>query len=189
MISWKRRNLNVFIGLMVLICGLAAGLLARDPIASTNQAQFDRDRKAVEAVGAPDQMIADSFDNAKSPEIEARLSVLKAGRLAAFRGIVKMMDGDRAGGGMNFEFRDSVNMRAELSRAEIEYDNSPQTRLAVYKAVLESAVQLEQSVKVSYDLGAHNGTHLSLMRAIAGRLKAEEQLIREILAQRKLMAK
>lgn len=153
-------------------------------VAGTDQEQLQRDTKTLEAIAAPDKLIAESLARATPRDIEAKLTTLKQGRLAALRKTIAAFVHYRNGGDPRISNADFLNAYAELVHAEIEYAKTPQARVAALKANLTRTANFERDNRVSYERGGADG--IQLWQAIAARIKAEEMLAQEILAQRKL---
>lgn len=134
--------------------------------------------------GSPQQALVDSLEHSTPTQIETRLAVVKRERLDALRDrieTIKMIV--LQGRGDRITREDVFKAKADLAHAETEYDNTPTKRLAALKATVIAAAYAETKARIQCELGV--GGKLEYLSATAWRTKAEEQLARELLDQRK----
>lgn len=137
------------------------------------------DVATLEAIGRPDEALVKSLEHAPFKEVKARLSLVQAGRLAALRAALEASLASYERG------LDSLTeTQIDLALAELDYGKTPESRLAALKSWMAATTRLEGEVRAIRDAGARGGDDVPFYGAVATRLKAEEQLVRERLAER-----
>lgn len=188
----------VLIGLAGCLCGLSLGLHADDPAEMTEVEELEsalrreildnalsdaevallqKDNQAMRAVELPlktngmlDESRVKPLERATRPEIEARLLLVKDGRLATLRRTTRILNMGRLQGKESCSMSRLLNVHADLARAELEYASSPQRRLLALKTLLAAFTVLENDANVKMNVGT--GDELDLRIAAAARLAA-----------------
>ena len=143
------------------------------------------DAETLEAIGRPDEALVKSLQHAPLKEVNARLSVVQAGRLAALRNALLASNGlvvlpDR----VVLPLNTVIETQIDLVLAELDFSKTPASRLVVLKSWVAATSRLEAKVRAERDAGGLGGDAVAFYGAVAARLKAEEQLVREHLAER-----
>ncbi|MEI8379971.1 MAG: hypothetical protein WCJ09_07580 [Planctomycetota bacterium] len=140
------------------------------------------DAATLEAIGRPDEALVKSLEHVPLKEVKARLSLVQAGRLAALR---NALEASRASYGRGvLPLNSLTETQIDLALAELDYGKTPASRLAALKSWVAATTRLEAGVRAIRDAGARGGDEVDFYGAVAARLKAEEQLVREHLAER-----
>ena len=153
-----------------------------DEAEDLHPAPMQDDAATLEAIGKPDEALVKNFEHAPLKDVKARLSLVKAGRLAALR---KTLETSLAAYEVGMLPRNVLTQsQFDLALAELDYSKTPASRLAALKSWVAATSRLETEVGAKRDAGVRGGDSGSFYAAVAARLKAEERLVREMLAQR-----
>lgn len=136
------------------------------------------------AVGPPDQKLIEELHYATRKDLKERLTLVKSARIAALKFCVEATQTEYEAEIAGTMLTKVLLAQADLAQAELEFDDSPASRLAALRAWVAAAAKLENIIRDQHEVRTLGEKDSNYHAAIAARLRAEERLVREILAQR-----